>query len=135
MDFQKMLSFFNNQDDFARNQGMELVALDKGYARAKMLLGKEHTNGMNIAHGGVIFTLADFAFAAASNSHGWSALSINVSITYHKAVEKGILSAEAREISCTPKLATYLVTVYDAGQEVCASFQGMVYRTKKKLGE
>lgn len=135
MDFQEMQDFFNSNDLFAKGLGMRIVALDEGYARARMEIAKEHTNGVGIAHGGVVFSLADFAFAAASNSPGRSAVAINVSIAYHKAVHQGILIAEANEISRGFKLATYLVSVYDEDGELCASFQGTVYRKKDQLGE
>lgn len=135
MDYQDMQSFFNSYDLFARNLGMRIVCMDEGYAKAEVELKAEHTNGMGIAHGGALFSLADFAFAAASNSHGWSAVAINVSIAYHQAVQGGKLTAEAKEISRGSKLATYLVSVYDENSELSASFQGTVYRTKKRLNE
>ncbi len=135
MDLKQMQDFFNSNDLFAKSLGMRIVSLDEGYARAWMELQKEHTNGEGIAHGGLVFSLADFAFAAASNSHGSSAVSINVSIAYHKAVEKGTLIAEAKEIARNFKLATYYVAIWDESNELCASFQGTVYRRKKQLGE
>ena len=63
-------------------------------------------NGINIAHGAAVFALADYAFAAASNSHGITAVALNVSISYIKAVECGAkLTATATEISANAKIA------------------------------
>ncbi len=92
-----------------------------------------HLNGVDVAQGGAVFTLADFAFAAASNSHGNVALAVNVSITFMKAARTGTLWAEAREISKNFKLGSYTVEVKDDQGELVALFQGMVYRKSEKI--
>jgi acyl-CoA thioesterase len=83
--------------------------------------------------GGAIFTLADFAFAAASNSYGTVAVAINVSISFLKATSSGVLVAEAKETSRNPRLGTYTVDVRDESGDLVATFQGMVYRKKDPL--
>jgi len=82
-----------------------------------------------------VFSLADFAFAAASNSHGVLSLSINATISIMKAVDQGTLTAEASEVALNPKLGTYLVTVTDEAGDTVALFQGMVYRKKQQVAE
>src|SRR5512144_2022568 len=76
--------FFKN-DRFAERANIELVSVSPGHARGKMTLHPHHLNGYGTVQGGAIFTLADYAFAAASNSHGTVAVAINVSITFMKA--------------------------------------------------
>jgi acyl-CoA thioesterase len=120
------------KDRFARGIGIELIEVGMGRARAKLQISEKHLNGVGIAHGGAIFTLADFVFAAASNSRESVAVAINVSISYVKAVYGGTLFAEAREVSLNPKLATYTVEVRDEAGELAAIFQGMVYRKKDR---
>ncbi|MBN2468316.1 MAG: hotdog fold thioesterase, partial [Deltaproteobacteria bacterium] len=88
---------------------------------------------VDIAHGGAIFTLADLAFAVAANSHGTVAVAVSVTISFLKAVTGGTVTAEAREVSLNPKLASYSVTVTDENGTVIALFQGMAYRKKEKL--
>jgi acyl-CoA thioesterase len=100
-----------------------------------MTVGNEHFNGVGIVHGAAIFSLADFAFAAASNSHGVVAVAINANISFVKAATSGTLTAEAREQSINPKLATYLVDVTDDEGDRVATFQGMVYRKKPRPSE
>ena len=92
-----------------------------------------HLNGYGTVQGGAIFTLADFAFAAASNSHGTVAVAINVSITFMKAAKTGTLWAEAREISRNFKLGSYTVEVKDDQGELVALFQGLAYRKSEKI--
>lgn len=120
-------------DRFGAAAGIELVAVAPGHARARMTVTDRHRNGLNLAHGGAIFTLADFAFAAAVNAHGQVAVAIQVSISFLKAVTDGTLWAEAREVSANPRLAAYTVEVKDESGELVALFQGMAYRKNQPL--
>ncbi len=129
---ERIMRFFEN-DRFAKHSGIEVLEVSEGKAKAKMEIGEKHLNGVGLVHGGAIFTLADLAFAVASNSHGTAALAINVSIAYLKATTKGTLFAEAEEVSRNPKLATYAVRVTNEDDELIALFQGTVYRKKDKI--
>lgn len=122
------LQTFIQHDAFAQSLGIEVEDASPGRAKAKLALTDQHRNSFNTVHGGVIFSLADVAFAVAANAHGTLALAINVNISFLKAVTEGTLYAEANEVSRNPKLATYTVTVTDAAGGLVATFQGMVYR-------
>lgn len=125
--------FFSTADLFARHNGIELLEVGPGWAKASMSIEPFHFNGAKTVHGGAIFTLADFAFAVASNSHGTLAMGINVSISFVKAVTKGTLYAEAREQARNRKLASYSVQISDDDHAVVAIFQGMVYLKKDSI--
>jgi acyl-CoA thioesterase len=125
-------NFFKN-DTFAEHLGIELLEVSQGWAKAKMEIKDHHLNGINITHGGAIFSLADLAFAVASNSHKTVALAINASISFLKAVSGGTLIAEAKEVSLNPKLATYDIRVTNEANDIIALFQGTVYRKKDKI--
>lgn len=131
---EKIKEFFK-KDAFAESCGIELMEVSQGCAKARMNITPSHLNGVGTVQGGAIFTLADFAFAVASNSHGTVAVAINVNISFVKAVNKGTLFAQAKETSRNPKLATYDVRVTDEGGSLIAIFDGMVYRKEKKLEE
>ena len=133
MDMNSIQTFFNSADAFAHHNGMTIIELREGYARAEMELQPYHLNGAQTVHGGALFTLADFAFAAASNSRGQLALSINSSISIFKGAKEGKLIAEAREVSCSPKLASYEVSIRNEAGDLLATFQGMVYRKSVSL--
>ena len=124
--------YFKN-DRFAERANIYLLAVSPGQARAKMTLHPHHLNGYGTVQGGAIFTLADFAFAAACNSHGNVAVAINVSISFMKAATTGTLWAEARERSRNFKLGSYTVEVKDDQGDLIAIFQGMVYRKSEKI--
>ncbi len=86
-------------DKFAMGNGIELVECSPGHARATIKIEDRHLNGAGVVHGGLLFTLADFCFAAAVNSYGFITLSINAAISFFAKSTEGILTAEAREIS------------------------------------
>jgi acyl-CoA thioesterase len=121
------------KDNYAALTGIQLLEFSEGRARAKLEITKDHLNATGTVQGGVLFTLADFAFAVASNSHGTIAVAINSCISFFKAVSAGTLFADAKEISFHPKIASYLVEVTNEQHELIATFQGMVYRKKDKL--
>jgi len=122
-----------DQDRFARHAGIELVSVSPGQAVARMAIQPHHRNGLQVVEGGALFTLGDFAFAAASNSRGRVAVGINASITFMKAARTGVLRAEAREASLNPKLGAYTVHITDEQGGLIAVFQGLVYRKKEPL--
>ena len=119
---------FFSKDTFAQEAGIELMEVSEGRAAVKMAIADRHKNSHGTVHGGAIFTLADTAFALASNSHGVPAAAINAHISYVKSATSGTLFAQAEEFSINPKIATYTVRVTDEDGENIAIFQGMVYR-------
>jgi len=54
---QAIWDFFKN-DRFAEHNGIELLDIAPGYAKAKMEVKDRHLNGVDVVHGGAIFTLA-----------------------------------------------------------------------------
>jgi len=127
------VSQFFAVDQFAGHCGIVLVAVTPGRAEARLTLDRRHLNGFAIPQGGALFTLADFAFAAAANSHGTVAVAAQASITFFKAAKPGELRAEAREVSRGKTLATYQVLVRDAQGETVALFQGLAYRKGERI--
>jgi len=115
-------------DMFAKHCNMSIEEIGEGYARVTMDADDRHLNSHETVHGGAIFSLADMAFAAASNSHGTLSVGVSCSIHYIKAAKKGRLVAEAIEDSKGTKLATYIVHITNEHNEKIATFQGMVYR-------
>jgi acyl-CoA thioesterase len=127
------LKRFFKKDNFAANSGIELLEVSPGYAKARMDIGEKHLNALKTVQGGALFTLADLAFAAASNAYGTATVAINVNISFVKAATKGTLTAEAKETSISPKIATYNVNITDDDGDIVAIFQGMGYRKKTSL--
>lgn len=118
-------------DRFAAYVGIKLVKCGPGHAVAEMIITDKHLNGINIVQGGAIFTLADYAFAAASNSKGLLTVAINASITYFKSPQGKLLTAEAKEISTQKRICGYNVDIYDDNKELVARFCGTGYIKKE----
>ncbi len=115
-------------DRFIKHVGIELVSTGEGVAETRLELSEKHLNGVDIVQGGVIFTLADYAFAAASNSEGTPALGLSVNISYFKPPAGRFIRAVAQEISRSNRIATYNVDVFDEDGSIVARFTGMGYR-------
>ncbi|MCS7199943.1 MAG: hotdog fold thioesterase [Caldimicrobium sp.] len=107
----------------------EINAYGEGYAEVSMEVKEYHLNAAGVCHGGVLFTLADLAFALASNSYGTLALGIKASITYLKSAKLGDkLIARAEEYSKGKTLATYHIHIFkEDTKEKVAFFEGTVY--------
>ena len=116
----EMLKFVKN-DRFAKFIGIELIKVEPGYALVQMEITENHLNGLNSVQGGAIFTLADYAFAAASNSKGFATVSVNTNISFLKAPKGKILTAEAKEISSSKSLCTYNIDVFDEDNTIIAN--------------
>jgi acyl-CoA thioesterase len=119
---------FFKDDRYAAFSGITLEDVGKGTARAQMEIRDMHLNAGNTVQGGAIFTLADLAFAAAVNSFGNLAVSVETSIRYFKGVGSGTLTAEARPVHIHRKLATFQVEVTNEQQELIALFTATAFR-------
>jgi acyl-CoA thioesterase len=124
---ERVRRYFNIHDTFARHMGIEVLEVKPGYARAVMPLETPQKNGVDLAHGGAIFGLADVAFGGASNSSGAVALGIVSSINYLSAGKIGPLTAEARELHRSRKLGHYEIRVFDGEGVLMALCQATAY--------
>lgn len=124
---------FLQGDKFALLAGVELMEVKNGYAKARMEILPSHLNGGGVCQGGAIFTLADLAFAAATNSHARLTLSITSQINFFKSESKGFLYAEATEAFSHKRLANCEVRVTNETGELIATFNGTGYRKDTEL--
>lgn len=121
-------------DPYARRMGFELLDAGPGYARVAAALGPDGFNFAGFPHGGLLFSLADYAFSVASNSHGQVAVATSVSIQYLAAAEPGDrLVAEARETRATRRAGFYTMTVATAAGRLLAQCLGVVQRLDRAL--
>jgi len=98
----------------------------EGYARIRMTLRDDMLNGHRIGHGGMIFALADTAFAYACNSRNENTVAQNASISFLAPAQPGdVLIAEAREASRSGRSGVYHVSVRTEEARVIAEFTGL----------
>ena len=118
-------------DKFSTWLGIEILEASQGYCKVGMRIREEMLNGMGNAHGGISFSLADTAFAFASNSYGRHAVSVEASINHIEALKAGdYITAEAEFDVTKYKLGFHIIKV-KRGEEVVALFKGIVYRSSK----
>ena len=130
---EKIVDTMYQNDAFSQWLGIEVIEVKDGYCVLKMTLRKEMLNGFQIAHGGIAYSLADSALAFASNSHGRKSLSVETSISHTVSVKEGdSLIAVSNEISLSPKIGIYLISIKNQNEQEVALFKGTVYRTSKE---
>ena len=114
--YDRILKFFNDNDHFAKENGMVVTRLEEGASEAVLTASERHFNGVGIIMGGALFTLTDFAFAAALNSFGFRAVGMNASTTFlkpGKGVPGAKFTARAKLVSKTRRTAVFDVDVRD----------------------
>lgn len=127
-----LLERLNTSDRFANGIGALLVEIREGYARAELTVEEKHLNGANVCQGGVMYTLADLAFAGVCNCHGTLTLGVNNSITFLKSGQLGEkIIAEAVEVLDHHKLPYCEIKVRNEQGELLAVMTGLGYRLKK----
>lgn len=116
-------------DPFCERLGIDLVDLAGGRAVTGLTVTEDLLNFHGTPHGGAVYSLADAAFAAASNSHGETALALETNVSYLDAAAVGDrLLATAEESHLTRRTAEYEVVVETEDGGRIATFRGRVYR-------
>jgi acyl-CoA thioesterase len=117
------------RDRAAQALGMRIDAVRPGYARLAMAVRPDMVNGHHICHGGMIFSLADTAFAYACNSYNKNTVASACHIDFLAPGKEGeTLEAEAIEQSQSGRTGVYDVTVRSASGRTIALFRGKSYR-------
>jgi acyl-CoA thioesterase len=116
------------KDSFPKALGIRFGRVAPGYAEATLTVQENMLNFAGVTHGGVVFTLADTVFGAASNAYGETALAIHANISYVRATGTGsVLTARAVEESRSGRLTHFRVTVEDGEGQLVALFHGVAY--------
>jgi acyl-CoA thioesterase len=111
-------------DAASRSLGIELVSCGDGRAVTRMRVRDDMVNGHGIVHGGLVFTLADTAFACACNSWGPVTVAAAAEIAFVAPGRSGDeLLAQAEVRTRFGRTGIYDVTVR-RGDEVVAEFRG-----------
>jgi len=106
--------------------GIEIEEAREGYARIRMILRADMLNGHGIAHGGIVFSLADTAFAYACNSRNLMTVAAQASIVFLAPAREGeVLIAECREQALAGRSGVYNASVRTEDGRTIAEFQGL----------
>ena len=105
--------------------GLEIEEVRAGYARVSMMIRSDMLNGHGFAHGGMIFALADSAFAYVCNGANHASMAAQASIVFLDKVRKGeTLIAEATEVAREGRAGVTRVAVRSGDGRTVAEFTG-----------
>ena len=112
-------------DRASRALGIEITEIGAGRCAMKMAVREDMLNGLDVCHGGLIFTLADAAMAYASNSHNVQAFAVTADMTWLRPARGGdVLTAVAIESEMVGRTGVYDVRVTRQDGQVVGLFRG-----------
>ena len=127
---EKIVHKMMSNDLFSKWLGIEIISIKKGYCKLSSTISKEMTNGFNLAHGGICYSLADSCFAFTANSFGKISLTKSAEISYLKKVElNDTIFAECKQNQKDSSLFT--VNIFNHKKEEIAHFKGIAHFTNK----
>jgi acyl-CoA thioesterase len=113
------------QDRASQALGMRVLEVRPGYARLTMKVREDMVNGHQLCHGGLIFTLADSAFAFACNTYDLVTVASSGTIEFLLSGRLGDeLTATAEERTRSKRTGVYDVSVHNQRGECVALFRG-----------
>ena len=117
------------RDRAAQALGIKIVRVQPGASLLTMTVRSDMVNGHHICHGGMIFSLADTAFAYACNSYNKNTVASACHIDFLAPAKEGeTLEAEAVEQSAAGRTGVYDITVRNNHGKTIALFRGKSYR-------
>ena len=115
-------------DPFASMLGIKVEEARESYARVSLVINEQHCNSEARTHGGVLFTLADQAFAVAANSRGYRSFAIEIKINYFRATRQGDrVIAVATPVDIRKRVSLWNVDIHTDDGEKVAAAQGLAY--------
>lgn len=124
----KVLEEFFKDDGFVKLSGIELVSVNETQAVASAKISREHLNANGCVQGGMLYTLADFAFAALTNYLHPATVTQGGQISYIRAAYTSVVTAKAREITRAGHNCVCEVVIYDENDEIVSvcTFNGFI---------
>jgi len=115
-------------DPYVKFLGINIDKVEEGYASCSVTITGDMFNFIGVVHGGLIFSVADVAFSAASNANHLPSYALDVSGSFLKTAKIGdVIVAEARLIHTTKRTGVYTMQVLN-NNELIATFNGTVFR-------
>ncbi len=123
---------FLGRDQLVEHLHISLEEASPGYAKTSMVVEDCHLNGLGFTQGGAVFTLADYAFAAASNAWGTPSVGIANNISYIKSTPKGAqLTAVCHADHQGGRIGQYTISVTDETGDLVAKCTATSCRVKQ----
>ena len=121
-------------DGYVKLSGIEIVEITNEQVTVRANLGKEHLNAKGSVQGGMLYTVADFAFALLANHLHPMTVTQCGHINYIRAAITGSVTAVAKETVRSGHNTISEVIIYDDKGEVCCvcNFNGFVKDADKE---
>ncbi len=133
---ERVASAMLSRDEASRHLGMRVVSVSPGRSCLSMTVRRDMVNGHAICHGGLVFTLADSAFAFACNSYNVNTVANGCSIEFLAPSREGdVLTATAQERAQVGRNGVYDVEVRNQDGVTVAHFRGKSTRIKGTVVE
>ena len=121
-------------DRFSQWLGLNVESVADGQARVSMTIKEDMLNGFAVVHGGVLFALADSAFAFACNSRDNLSLALDAVVSFIKKASLGdVITAQVEEVHNGKTTGVYEVKLTNQKNELVAQFRGTAFRTGKSV--
>lgn len=133
---QEVVQRMLEQDQFSQWMDLKVNTIAEGTSTVSMFVKQEMLNGFGVIHGGVLFSLADSAFAFACNSRDNLSLALDAQINFiKKAVRGDLLTANVEEVHTGKTTGVYEVKIRNQASDLIAVFRGTAFRTGRSLFE
>jgi acyl-CoA thioesterase len=131
---QRTAELLFERDQMSRNLGMKIVRVGPGSAIVAMRVRADMLNGQGSCHGGVLFSLADSAFAFACNTYNAVTIAAGATVDFILPARQGDeLTAIAKELWRVRRIGLYDVAVMNQRQEQILLFRGRSHQLDSKL--
>jgi acyl-CoA thioesterase len=122
------------RDRAAQQLGIALETIAPGAAVCRMTVRDDMVQGHGTCHGGIVFTLADTAFAYACNAYNRVTVALGAEIAFLAPACAGeVLTARAHERSRAGRTGIYDVEVSNGAGALVALFRGTSYETRGEV--
>lgn len=122
---QRVLTAMLARDRATPMLGIVVLSAAEGTCCLEMRVREDMLNGYETCHGGILFSLADSAFAIACNSRNLCTVAAGAQIDFLRPARVGdVLCATAVEVSAGKRLGLYDVTIVNQRQQTIALFRG-----------
>lgn len=129
VDYEARKAFLNENDTFAKANGIRIEVIREGYAEAVLEVNENSLNGLKTIQGGAIFTLADFAFAGGAYSWEEKCIAMTANISFVRPGNGKILRAKASAVNKGRRSCLFDVEVFNEQEKLVAkmSITGFFY--------
>ena len=123
---------FFSKDRYATESGAVIDEVGDNYAKCSIELNEMHRNAVGGVMGAVYYTLADFAFAVATNHDQPGIVSLDANITFLSYCKGTKLIAEAKCVRDGRTTCYYQIPITDENGTLLTMVNITGYKTQKK---